>query len=388
MRVLAGAALAAIGSLCVSASLGAQARAGNTVLSRPSAESADGFTMVGGIRELSNGKVLVSDPMERSVQLVDLAAGTAIKVGREGQGPGEYAFPGDLLPLPGDTTLLVDRMNRRFLIILPNGKTGESIAYPGDLGLGVDPRFVDAAGRIYFQGSALPPGGRLEGSVTLPDSVPLFRWDRRSRMDTVAFLKLPSMTLNPSGNGASVGRVMIMRPQPFTPEDAWAVARDGRLAIARVADFHIDWFSPAKQKTSGPVNRFERLRVNEADKEAQRRAMRNPRVFVSAGPGGSRGASPPPPVDMPEPEYPEFKPPFPGRSAWIAPDGNLWLLRSRLGGDPVPTLDVFDGRGTLIGKVTIPKDRRIVGFGAHSVYMARTDSDDIQWLERYALSSR
>ena len=42
---------------------------------------------------------------------------------------------------------------------------------------------------------------------------------------------------------------------------------------------------------------------------------------------------------MPEPEYPEFKPPFPGRSAWIAPDGNLWLLRSRLGGDPVPTLD-------------------------------------------------
>lgn len=386
MRFMAGSAAVAIGSLFLTGQLVAQARTGNTVLSQPSAESADGFTMIGGIRELSNGKVLVSDPMERSVQLLDLAAGTAVKVGREGQGPGEYAFPGDLLPLPGDTTLLVDRMNRRFLTILPTGKTGESLAFPADLGLGVDPRFVDAAGRIYFQGSAIPGRGRLEGNLAVADSVPLLRWDRRSRMDTVAFLKMPSMTLNTSGSGSS-GRVMIMRAQPFTPEDAWTVARDGRLAIARVSDFHIDWYSPAKQKTSGPANRFERLRVNEADKEAQRKAMRNPRVFVSGGPGGSRAPAPPP-VDLPEPEYPEFKPPFPARSAWVAPDGNLWLLRSRLGGDPVPTLDVFDGRGTLIGKVTIPKDRRIVGFGMNSVYMARTDSDDMQWLERYSLAGR
>ena len=386
MRFMAGSAAVAIGSLFLTGQLVAQARTGNTVLSQPSAESADGFTMIGGIRELSNGKVLVSDPMERSVQLLDLAAGTAVKVGREGQGPGEYAFPGDLLPLPGDTTLLVDRMNRRFLTILPTGKTGESLAFPADLGLGVDPRFVDAAGRIYFQGSAIPGRGRLEGNLAVADSVPLLRWDRRSRMDTVAFLKMPSMTLNTSGSGSS-GRVMIMRAQPFTPEDAWTVARDGRLAIARVSDFHIDWYSPSKQKTSGPANRFERLRVNEADKEAQRKAMRNPRVFVSGGPGGSRAPAPPP-VDLPEPEYPEFKPPFPARSAWVAPDGNLWLLRSRLGGDPVPTLDVFDGRGTLIGKVTIPKDRRIVGFGMNSVYMARTDSDDMQWLERYSLAGR
>ena len=387
MRVMAGALSAVIGSLVVATQLGAQARSANTVLSRPAAESADGFTMIGGVRELSNGTVLVTDPMERTVQLMDLAAGTAVKVGREGQGPGEYAFPGELLPLPADTTLLVDRMNRRFLIILPNGKTGESLAYPTELGLGVDPRGVDASGRIYFQGSVIPSGARLEGSLTTADSVPLMRWDRKSRMDTVAFLKVPAMNMNTSGGGTGA-RMVMMRAQPFSPEDAWAVGRDGRLAVARVSDFHIDWFSPSRQKTVGPANRFERLRVNEADKEAQRRAMRNPRVFVSAGPGGSRGASAPPPVDMPEPEYPEFKPPFPGRSAWIAPDGNLWLLRSRLGGDPVPTLDVFDGRGMLVGKVTIPKDRRIVGFGANSVYMARTDGDDLQWLERYSLPGR
>jgi hypothetical protein len=386
MRVWSLAMAGGLSMLTVSAHLSAQQAAANTVFTQPAAESADGFTMIGGIRELSNGKVLVADPMERSVQLLDLAAGTAVPVGREGQGPGEYAFPGDLLPLPGDTTLLVDRMNRRFLIILPTGKTGESVAYPADLGLGVDPRGVDAAGRIYFQGSIIPAGGRLEGNLNTPDSVPLFRWDRKARLDTVAFLKVPSMNLHTSGGGSGT-RMVMMRPQPFTPEDAWAVGRDGRLAVARVADFHIDWFSPTKQKTAGPANRFTRLRVNEADKEAQRRAMRNPRVFVSGGPGG-RSAPTPPPADMPEPEYPEFKPPFPGRSAWVAPDGNLWLLRSRLGGDPIPTLDVFNGQGTLVGKVTLPRDRRVVGFGRNSVYMAKLDSDDMQWLERYSLTSR
>jgi hypothetical protein len=318
--------LVLVGSLAVSLlarPLSAQARrsGGNIVLSQPTAESVDGFTMISSVRELSSGKVLVSDMRDRTVQLLDLAAGTSAKVGREGQGPGEYGFPGELLALAGDTTLLVDRMNRRFLIILPNGKPGESIPYPGDLGLGVDPRFVDGAGRIYFQGSLIPSGARLEGSMPTADSIPLLRWDRRSRLDTVAFVKLPAMSMNTSGSGSS-GRVVMMRSQPFSPEDAWAVAGDGRVAVARVADYHIEWFGPSRQKAAGPANRFDRIRVNEADKEAQRRAMRNSRMFVSAGPGGSRSSAPPPPVDMPEPEYPEFKPPFPGRSAWVAPDGS------------------------------------------------------------------
>jgi hypothetical protein len=358
-------------------------------LSRAAVESADGFTMIGGVRELSNGKVLISDPMERTVQLVDLTAGTATKVGREGQGPGEYSFPGELLGLPGDSTLLVDRMNRRFLMILPNGKTSETISFPSELGGGMsDPRGVDAVGRIYFQGSLLP-SGRLDPGVRTADSVPLLRWDRkRSVIDTVARLKVPSMSINSSGSGGAARMVMI-RAQPFSPEDAWAVAPDGRVGIARVTDFHVEWFSSARQKTVGQVNSFQRIRVNEADKEAQRRASARPRMFVTAGPGGtSRASAPPPPADMPEPEYPEFKPPFPARGAWVAPDGRLWLLRTRVGGDPNPTFDVFDARGALVGKVTIPKDRRIVGFGRNSVYMAKTDSDDLQWLERYELSGR
>ena len=90
-------------------------------LSAPVSTSADAFTNISSVRELSNGKVIVSDLVDKSEHLLDLGAGTSAQIGREGGGPGEYGFPGELLPLPGDTTLLVDRVNRRFLTILPNG---------------------------------------------------------------------------------------------------------------------------------------------------------------------------------------------------------------------------------------------------------------------------
>jgi hypothetical protein len=361
----------------------------NLTLSNPVAKSADGFSTITSVRELSNGKVIVTDVMDRTVQLMDLAAGTSTPIGREGQGPGEYGFPTDLLALPGDTTLLVDRVNRRFLTILPNGKTGESISFPVEAGRGLtDPRGVDRNGRIYFQGS--PLGGTIAPGQPTADSVPLLRWDRkRNAVDTVTYVKVPSLSMNVSGSAGAAQTVMF-RAQPFSPQDDWSVAPDGRLGVARVSDYHIDWFSSARQRTSGPVNRVERVRVTDADKEALRKANeRAPRVFMSdgggSGSGGARQSStpPPPPSGMGEPEYPEFKPPFPGRAVFSTPEGMLWVLRSRPANDPIPTFDVFDQRGALAGKVSLPKDRRLVGFGNGTVYLARTDSDDLQWLEKY-----
>jgi len=47
--------------------------------------------------------------------------------------------------------------------------------------------------------------------------------------------------------------------------------------------------------------------------------------------------------------------------------------------------DVFDGAGNLVAGVQLGAARRIVEIGASHVYVARTDSDDLQWLERYPL---
>ena len=77
-------------------------------------------------------------------------------------------------------------------------------------------------------------------------------------------------------------------------------------------------------------------------------------------------------------------PPFTGRGAVLAsPDGEAWVLRTRSAGDKVPTYDVFDRTGALVKKVMLNQSSRVVGFGKGTVYVARTDDDDLQYLERY-----
>jgi hypothetical protein len=62
-------------------------------LSRPIATFHHGFTRVGGIRELSNGRVIVLDQADATVQVIDSAWLRMRQIGRRGAGPGEYRVP-------------------------------------------------------------------------------------------------------------------------------------------------------------------------------------------------------------------------------------------------------------------------------------------------------
>jgi hypothetical protein len=44
--------------------------------------------------------------------------------------------------------------------------------------------------------------------------------------------------------------------------------------------------------------------------------------------------------------------------------------------------DVFDAAGRVVERVTLPKRTRLVGFGNSAAYLARTDDDDLIWLQR------
>jgi len=79
------------------------------------------------------------------------------------------------------------------------------------------------------------------------------------------------------------------------------------------------------------------------------------------------------------------KPPFTSGAAVVAPDGALWVLRTRPAEDKVPSYDVFDSFGRQVGRVVLPRDTRLAGFGQRSVYLVRTDADDLEYLQRYAM---
>jgi hypothetical protein len=138
-------------------------------LSKPDAEYSEPFTMIAGVRELKDGRVIAIDPRDKTVQVVDLKAGTATKLGREGSGPGEYGIPTRLLALPNDTSAVVDMLNNRMLLINPNATVGGFVdlnvpppggrrraRYDDDRQQHAD-RF-DAKGRMYAQGARSDDG--------------------------------------------------------------------------------------------------------------------------------------------------------------------------------------------------------------------------------------
>ena len=358
-------------------------------LTRADAEYAEPFDQIYALRELSDGRLLVTDLGPKAVLLVDFRQATPRTVGRNGQGPGEYQFPGDLLPWHGDTVLMVDRVSRRLLVVTPDGKVGRSIPYPEGVGGVPDVRGADDKGRVYLQGSQFGGGpGQFELGGAVPDTVPLLRWDVASgKVDTVARVKVPAVKVQTSGGQNN--RTVMIRSQPFAESDDWAVLPDGRVAIARVGGFRMELAGAGAAAEGTPVP-YEKLKVTGADKEAYLGAMRSSRnrITVTAGGGGGGGASSsrqqgPPEVTAADFDWPEYKPPFGSRSLRATPEGELWLVRSTPASDSTPVVDVFNARGVRTGRVTLPLGRRVVGVGRGVVYAVRTDDDGLQWLERY-----
>ena len=78
------------------------------------------FSQIRGVRELRDGRLLVTDWTDEVLLVVDLRTGGVRQLGRKGSGPTEYRLPAALLPLPGDSTLLVDQGNERLAVIGPD----------------------------------------------------------------------------------------------------------------------------------------------------------------------------------------------------------------------------------------------------------------------------
>ena len=352
-------------------------------LGRAEAQLPDPYDNVTAVRELSDGRVIVADRLAKTVTLADFRSGSATAIGREGQGPGEYAFPAGLVALPGDTTLLVDPGQRRFLVIAPNGKPSALVSFPGNMMGLLRVKGSDRQGRIYFQGSEL--GGPMQANAPLPDSAPVLRWDRgRDRIDTLGRIKIPAIQRATSGSANA--RSVIMRTQPFSGQDDWTVAPDGRVGVVRVGDYHVEWWQPAGAKVSGPAVAYQKVAVSAKDKELFRQASSNPRggfrmQIGGGGPGGGGRAAPPPP-SLGEPDWPAVKPPFRDGTSQVAPDGSLWVQRYGAADAPL-VYDVFDASGRLARQVVMPESARLVGFGARGMYVATKTDDDLETLARY-----
>ncbi len=360
-------------------------------LGAPTARVEEPYTSIASVRELADGRLLVVDSRDKLLQLVDLLSGSASRIGREGSGPGEYRSPSGVFPLPGHEALLVDPAQARFLRIDPTGKVVETISYPNGIAPGMRPRGTDGEGRVYFEGASLGmPGGGPDGGILVADSLPVIRWDRRTgKIDSLILVKGPQMRVSVSGTGNS--RNFGIRRQPFTSRDGWAVGPDGRIVVVRSDPYRVDTRAPTGERTRGAVVALQEIPVTQADKDAYLKGLQTQQRSMSvAGDGRGSGqpstapSGPPPPLPgADEFDWPTRMPYFDAASVQVSPAGELWCERTRARGDEVPVYDVFNAGGRLVRRVTFPAKTRLVGFGEGTLYAARSDADDLQYLERY-----
>jgi len=323
-------------------------------------EFSEGLTSIGSIRELRDGRVLVVDTRDAAVKLVDFARGTATPVGRQGAGPGEYRGPTLLLPLNGDTTLLVDRRQQRSIVILPGGVAGEVFLAGKDL---VDaptqartPAATDGRGRIYFAGSSVGPNA-LPDSEPL-DSVPIIRYDPATgRLDSLALVKVPKRDTDVQRVNGKITQVSVF-VVPLRPHDDWTVLPDGTVLIVRTAPYRLDAAHAGGRLTQGAGIPNTPVLVTAAERKAATRF----------GVG-----------------FPRIKPPFDGPRTELAPDQRLWIRRTTAYTDSTARYDVIDFAGKLVARVALPPRTELAGFGRNVLYTVRRYEDDLEYLGRLPL---
>lgn len=380
-----------VGMLAVGYATAAEAQVAEHRLTTPEATLPEALSSITGLRELTDGRVMIADGLGQALLVADLRTGRADTIGGVGGGPQEYRTPDAVFPLPGDSTLLVDLGNGRLTAIGPDFRFGETMPLtlgqpgqgPGSMIILV-PRGVDREGRLYMRASGgMGPGGPR-------DSTFVIRYDRRTqRIDSLARVGLPETKVNRSG-GAGNQSVRV-QPVPLSPQDGWAVAPDGRLALVRTEPYHVEWRDPSGRIVPGPAVDHRPLRLGNAE---QQRWLANLgrdglRVSVSVNNGQmqtsfARGGAPAGAPDPDQFEWPDVMPAFNAGEVLVDASGNVWVGRYTRAEDP-PQYDVFDGQGRLQARVTVPAGREVVGFGNGVVYVTYRDEYDLQYLERYRI---
>ncbi len=309
--------LTSIALVTVAASASAQQRPPIRQLGAVTAKSAETFRLLGGVRALSDGSVLVNDVPGRRVLLFDgsLAKFTVVADSTSATA-NAYGGPfGSLVAYKGDSSIFVDPSSVSMLIIDPTGKIARVMAVPRAQDANMIGNFAgqatfDPAGRIVYRASSpfsFRGGGpvRIQGAAPngpgafpmpdMPDSAFIVRVDLATRkVDTVSYIRIPKVKMETkTDENGNFSIQSLSNPLPIV--DDWAVLPDGSVAIVRGRDYHVDLIRADGTKVSSAKIPFEWQRLTDEDKVAfidsvkaarERQLAANP-PSAAGVPGGS-----------------------------------------------------------------------------------------------------
>jgi hypothetical protein len=362
--------------------LQAQAPVPKVELAKPTLTVDIDFSQIRGVRELNDGRLIVSDRLEQKVVVLTPATAKAETISRIGSGPLEYRLPTGVYPVPGDSSLLMDEGNSRVAVIGPDLKVKRSFVLNlPEIGYPLTARGRDGNGRFIL---AIPAWLHSRGPQK--DSVVLVRFDQATnRVDTLAVLK--GATPPPHPEFSPEPRIPMVI---FSPQDVYGVAADGWVAVVRSSDYHLEWRSPDGAWTKGARVPFDQVTVTEAEKMDYGKRFTERSNVGGKSPNGMVASS----ADMMRPEavarlvkattWAEKKGPFTEVAPVMAADGTAWVERSQ-GMGAAPLYDVFNRKAERVRSVQLPRGRRLIAVGKSTAYLITTDADGLERLELYTL---
>ena len=149
-------------------------------------------------------------------------------------------------------------------------------------------------------------------------------------------------------------------------DSAWSVAPDGRVAVVRGDDYHLEWVDGAARVASGRALEVARVPVSPDDVQRLRDTK-----FTISTPQGPRtiSAATGAQLSSVKPFIAEGAPPR------VDPEGRVWVERSRASSDVLVTYDLFDAGGEPVLTVQLADRAHVVGFGDDAAYVTKPLAD-------------
>jgi hypothetical protein len=329
----------------------------------PTAQLPEEFTNLTSLRELSDGRVLITDRKDARLAVVDFSTGSVKAIGRLGSGPAEYQDLGPVFALSSDTSVVIDIGNSRWLILVedriaatlpPDTPAIKAVLFWVPFG-------ADRLGHVLSMAIRRGGGARTD-SV---DMVLITRATGRTQLVGALRYGLPTQSLPavselPGGRGVSVSR------PPFNiREEQRLLFPDGWIAVARYEPYRVDWRSPNGEWRLGPPLPVRTAPFTTREREA----------YIRRSPAWARRAT----------EWPVNVPPFDQTFPLLAsPDGSVVIPRVPTADQPEPRYDVIDRQGALGAQLLLPMGQRLLALGARSAYVVVTDTDGIERLQRHS----
>jgi hypothetical protein len=382
-------------------------------LPAPTAKSSVSQGGVLGVRQVSNGNVLVNDAGNHQLKLLDSSL-KLVSILRDSTSGSPTSYGNQrrpMVPYIGDSVLFADMDAGTILLLNPQGQTARVIApLNQEMLYGLDlssSKGIDSQGRILYQTGIREDPMLGLARAKIPDSALVVRADLETRrIDTLARIKSSGTTKLLGREGSGPLR-FFTEPVPLT--DDWAELSDGTLGVVRGRDYHVDWIHPDGSVTSTPKLPFDWRRLSDEEKQhivdsmktevASRLGMAMGRQRVGPVPDQQPGQrqrvtdvvqGAPMPTEYVAPELKDifgFNPPLRRGSVMSDLDGNLWILPTTSAQSKNGELiyDVVNPKGDF-HRVRVPLGRSIVGFARGGVvYMVSGDKTSGFYLERSQL---